>query len=152
MPQSSGSVSPKCSATCRCLQRARLGEADEPVGPRQRLPLVAGEERRRSAPRESAGGSGTSICIARPGVEAALHEPDLLQHPDEDARVGFVARAPPAAPRAGRAAARRPARRSATVGMSERANRRSWLASERLASSSVSDARPSRPARPTIWT
>ena len=69
---------------------ARLGEADEPVGPRQRLLLVAGEEA--VDPLRRVGGRVGHLDLHRPaGVEAAPHEPDLLQHPDEDARIGFVA-------------------------------------------------------------
>ena len=84
--------------------RARLGEADEPVGPRQRLLLVAGEEA--VDPLRGVGGRVGHLDLHRPpGVEAALHEPDLLQHPDEDARIGFAAELlrqhlpPPAQPR-----------------------------------------------------
>ena len=83
---------------------ARLGEADEPVGPGQRLPLVAGEEP--VDPVRRVGRRVGHLDLHRPArVEAALDEPDLLQHPDQDARIRFVAQllgqhlAPAAQPR-----------------------------------------------------
>ena len=90
MPQSSASVSPKCSATCRCRQALRLGEADEPVGARQRLLLVAREQR--VDPRGGVGRRLGHLDLHRAaGVEAAPDEPDLLEHADEHARVGLAA-------------------------------------------------------------
>ena len=69
---------------------ARLGEADEAVGAGQRLPLVASEERIDS--RSRVGRRVGHLDLHRTaGVEAAAHEPDLLEHADEHARVGLVA-------------------------------------------------------------
>ncbi len=65
---------------------ARLGEADEPVGASQRFLLVAGEET--VDPLRRVGRRIGHLDLHRPArVEAALHEPDLLQHPDQDARI-----------------------------------------------------------------
>ena len=69
---------------------ARLGEADEPVGAGERLPLVASEERVDS--RGRVGRRVRHLDLHRTaGIEAAAHEPDLLQHSDEHAGVGLVA-------------------------------------------------------------
>ena len=58
----------------------RLGEVHEPVGAGERLPLVASEERVDSRSRV-AGGSGTSICIARPASKPRRTSPTCSSMP-----------------------------------------------------------------------
>ncbi len=70
---------------------ARLGEADEPVGAGERLPLVPREEP--VDPVRRVGRRVGHLDLHRPArVEAALDEPDLLQHPDQDTRIRPVSR------------------------------------------------------------
>ena len=70
----------------------RLGEADDPLGARQRLELVTCEQRVDPLARVERRRRDLDLHRAA-DVEAAVHEPDLFEHPDEHARIRLVASA-----------------------------------------------------------
>ena len=83
-------ASPRSARRPAGAGRRGLGEADEPVGAGERLALVASEQRVDSLGR--VGRWVGHLDLHRTArVEAAAHEPDLLEHSDEHAWIGLVA-------------------------------------------------------------
>ena len=129
-----------------------LGKSHDPLHPGGRL---AGITRKQVVDdRSGAGVDREQLDPHRPaGVVAAPHDPCLLEHADEDARVVVAGRQLRRVDGAAEIADR-PVHAPQVVrpGMSPTANRRTAVASDGLASNSVSLGAPSRPPRPTICT